>query len=140
MVTTRSRRQTRQPTQAEHPTTLQGLGASQVPDKPGWGGGNGRPTLIERQDQNFLNAILNELTAGNSLQGRLTPASNEVLQLLQPVHRTFYLALLEVVCNPFALPTTLNVSTVPDWWSAALLPMGDGRAGATRSKPPPAQV
>jgi hypothetical protein len=105
MVTTRSRRQTRQPIQAEHPTTLQGLGASQVPDKPGWGGGDGRPTLIQRQDQNFLSAILNELTAGNSLQGRLTPASNEVLQLLQPVHRTFYLALLEVVCNPFALPT-----------------------------------
>jgi hypothetical protein len=105
MVNTRSRRQTRQPIQAEHPTTLQGLGASQLSDKPGWGGGDGRPTLIERQDQNFLNAILNELTAGSSLQGRMTPGSNEVLQLLQPVHRTFYLALLEVVCNPFALPT-----------------------------------
>ena len=32
MVSTRSRRQTRQPIQAEHPTTLQGLGASQVPE------------------------------------------------------------------------------------------------------------
>jgi len=105
MVNTRSRRQTTQLNQAEHPATLQGLGASQVADKPGWGGGDGRPTLIARKDQNFLSAILNELSAGSSLQGRINPGSTEVLQLLQPVHRTFYLALLEVVCNPFALPT-----------------------------------
>lgn len=114
MVSIRSRRQTPKRIQAEHPITLQGLGASQVADKPSWGGGDGRPTLIERKDQNFLSAILKELTAGRNLQGRMTPGTTaEVLQLLQPVHRTFYLALLEVVCNPFALPT-LQARLDPD--------------------------
>lgn len=105
MVSTRSRRQPSQRRVMEHPITLQGLGASQVDGNPSWSGVDRRPTLFARKDQNFLSAILDELKAGRIPQGRLTPGSTEALQLLQPVHRTFNLALLEVVCNPFDLPT-----------------------------------
>ena len=101
MVNLQSRRQRREQTQAEHPVTLQGMGASQVPDRPHWGGDR-RPTLLKRNDQDFLNSILAELNAGRMPRGRLTPPSQaEVLRFLQPVHRNFYVALLEVVCDPF---------------------------------------
>lgn len=100
------RRSTRPPVDSEdHPVRLQGLGVSQRPEQADWGGGNGGPSLCERRDQDFVQAILRELAAGQLPEGLLHPQSAaEELKLMQPVHRRFTLALLEVVCDPSSQP------------------------------------
>ncbi len=86
----------------DHPVRLQGLGVSWRPEHPDWGGGSAGPSLCERRDQDFLPAILRELAAGQVPAGVLQPRSaSEQLNLLQPVHRRFTVALLEAVCDPF---------------------------------------
>src|SRR5262249_25516388 len=64
-----------------------------------------RPTLLQRTDQDFITAILDDLSAG--LQGletieqtmATTRDGSGVLKLYQPVQRTFTLAMVEVACE-----------------------------------------
>jgi hypothetical protein len=89
----------------DHPVRLQGLGVSQRPGEPIWGSGTARPSLCERQDQDVVQAILRELSAGQWPNGMLSPGSPQAeLTLRQPVHRCFTLALLEAVCDPWGQP------------------------------------
>ena len=70
--------------------------------------GDDGPSLIERNDEDFLAAMLQEL-AGSSPSSvvtshRPTEGSDQTLQLYQPVHRTFNLALVEAHCTSFGTP------------------------------------
>ncbi|HEY7493550.1 MAG TPA: hypothetical protein VIH59_20880, partial [Candidatus Tectomicrobia bacterium] len=70
-------------------------------------GATARPTLLQRTDQDFVTAILNDLSGGlaglenieQSMASRRDVAG--VLKLLQPVQRTFTLAMVEVACELF---------------------------------------
>lgn len=89
------------------PTSLQSIGVSQVKDKPNVPQSfDLRPTILKRTEQDFIGATLEELKRGGvaALTGTLPAAPGTVQMLLQPVHRTFYLSVLEVVCNPYDLP------------------------------------
>jgi hypothetical protein len=89
----------------DHPVRLQGLGVSQRPGEPNWGSGTAGPSLCERRDQDVVQAILRELSAGQWPGGMLIPGSPQAeLTLRQPVHRCFTLALLEAVCDPWEQP------------------------------------
>lgn len=61
------------------------------------------PTLLQRTDQDFLAAVLRGLTSADGWQSlaqtQVAAASSGVLRLFQPVHRTFHLAVLELVCE-----------------------------------------
>lgn len=82
-----------------HPIRLRGL----LPEA-----GSG-PSILQRTDQLFIPAVLEELAAGDDLR-RLgaSLASNRddsaVLKLRQPVQRTFNVAVLEGFCDTFGLP------------------------------------
>lgn len=114
------------PEAIDHPICLQGVGLSQN-GKPLGLRGSLQPTILKRTDQDFIAALLRELKSAASLPEfeRLKdppptgdPAiaqslannrdAQRVLTLFQPVHRTFHVALLEVVCNlwdqPFLQP------------------------------------
>ena len=82
-----------------HPVILRGAGAgtSQV------------PLIVKRTDQQFIPAILDELTAADGLAGLAASALNPAaagatLELMQPVHRTFNVALLDVACDVYGRP------------------------------------
>lgn len=88
----------------DHSTRLQGLGgARQSP-----------PLIIERTDQEFIPAILDELARegglasihGSAAHGSAAHPRDKkpVLTLLQPVHRTFNVALLEAACDVVGWP------------------------------------
>lgn len=66
------------------------------------------PSLIERHDEDFLAAMLQELAGTDAASvvsaHRPTSGSGNVLQLYQPVHRTFNLALVEAHCTTFGTP------------------------------------
>ena len=88
--------------------TLQGLGWSTT--APALPVEHDRtPTLLKRTDPDFIAAILDELKRDAVFQPN-SPLHQSVLKvenpltLLQPVHRTFYVALLEIVCNSFDIP------------------------------------
>jgi hypothetical protein len=88
-----------------HPTRLQSVGVSQVSGKSNLPKAiDLRPTILKRTEQDFIGAVLDELKKGgvSALTGVIAPkTSDEVLTFLQPVHRTFHIAVLEVVCNPY---------------------------------------
>jgi hypothetical protein len=88
-----------------HPTRLQAIGTSQVAGTNRSQTLDLRPTIVKRTEQDFISAILAELQQGgvSALTGVVTPTTGP-LTFLQPVHRTFYLVVLEVVCNPYNLP------------------------------------
>ena len=72
-------------------------------------GADSGPTLLKRTDQEFLQAVLDELSAEDGLAGIASsvatiPAGEPVLKLFQPVHRTFNLAALEIYCDVFGEP------------------------------------
>ncbi len=72
------------------------------------GAGKG-PTILERTDQEFIPAVLDELGAPEGLNKALrtlarTKDHNGALKLYQPVHRTFHVALMEIVCDTFGEP------------------------------------
>jgi len=74
-----------------------------------WAGSNGAgPSLVERNDEDFLAAMLQELAGANPASvvsdHRPTAGDGNVLQLFQPVHRTFNLALIEAHCTSFGTP------------------------------------
>jgi hypothetical protein len=82
----------------DHATLLRGASFSKAPS------GQGAPVLLERTDQDFLNAVLDQLgDAGKraDLASDLakTREADGTLKLFQPVHRTFHLAVLEVSCD-----------------------------------------
>ncbi len=73
---------------------------------PGAGPG---PAILERTEQDFIGALLEELGSDDGLAAAgahlaQTRDANGVLKLLQPVHRTFELALIEVACDPAGRP------------------------------------
>ncbi|MCI0744218.1 MAG: hypothetical protein L0Y58_02330 [Verrucomicrobia subdivision 3 bacterium] len=75
------------------------------------GGGDERPTIAQRTDQEFIPAILEELRTGGEALTRIgasaispRPAGSPALKLFQPVQRTFNVALLDAVCDRFSSP------------------------------------
>jgi hypothetical protein len=87
----------------DHPIVLRGLtfdGGSGQP-RPAT---EGRPVLLERTDEDFVSAFLEELSSDSGralLKGSVLNAGEQdpALKLLQPVHRSFHLALFEAVCE-----------------------------------------
>jgi hypothetical protein len=80
----------------DYPTQLQSVGVSQVSGKSNLPKAiNLRPTILQRTEQDFIGAVLDELKKGGvaALKGALAPKTfDEVLTFLQPVHRTFHIA------------------------------------------------
>jgi hypothetical protein len=77
-----------------HETRLRGYSADQI---------RGQPSILERQDTDFIPALLDELKAetGRARLATMLAArkdANGNLTLLQPVHRTFNIALVEAYC------------------------------------------
>ncbi len=69
--------------------------------------GDGAPSIIERKDEEFIPALLEELVGDNpasTVPTHRPSSSGEVLRLFQPVHRVFNLALLEAHCTTFGTP------------------------------------
>jgi hypothetical protein len=74
--------------------------------------GGYRPALLQRHDDDFIEATLDDLrtTSGRqTLQGlraqaRTENATNNVLKLFQPIQRQFHLALIEAWCETPGLP------------------------------------
>jgi hypothetical protein len=84
----------------EHPTFLRG--ARIGTDEP-------RPMILQRTDQEFLPAILKELSTPEGREKVRASLADErdttrMLRLFQPVHRTFHVVLLEAVCQHFPEP------------------------------------
>lgn len=84
----------------EDPVILRGLSIA--------GGGNA-PTILERTDQEFIPALLEELASDGGLQKVAASLANERdpagrLKLFQPVHRTFHVAMVEVACDTIGRP------------------------------------
>jgi hypothetical protein len=74
-------------------------------------GGDARPTIVERTDQEFIPAILEDLQAGGEALTRIgatavspRSAGSPALKLFQPVQRTFNVALLDAACDRFGSP------------------------------------
>lgn len=66
-------------------------------------------TLVQRSDEDFIAGLLADLAtdAGRKKVASATPEARPkdgVLQLFQPVHRTFHLALLELFCKEPGFP------------------------------------
>ena len=83
----------------DHPIQLQGAGAA----------GASPPLILERSDQEFIPAILDELARENglvSIRGSAARSRDKqgVLTFLQPVHRTFHVALVEAACDIIGRP------------------------------------
>lgn len=70
--------------------------------------GDGAPSIVERRDEDFIPALLEELAGDHpaALVATHRPSSTSggVLRLYQPVHRAFNLALLEAHCRTFGSP------------------------------------
>ena len=84
----------------EHPTLLRGAGATTR---------TAGPLIIKRTDDNFVDALLNDLADHDGLAGvlstRVVPdQTSGALTLFQPVHRVFQIALLEVACDRVGQP------------------------------------
>ncbi len=93
----------------DHAVILQAVGVSQVADQPNLPKSYDlRPTILKRTEQDFIGSVLDELKSGRGIQA-LTGVihshhASEPLTFLQPVHRTFYLVILEIACDPFNQP------------------------------------
>lgn len=83
----------------EHRTVFGGLNSPQT---------FAPPVILQRTDQDFIGAMLDELSGANGLavvtdakrkKVAATRDQNHVLKLYQPVHRTFHIALLEIACD-----------------------------------------
>lgn len=68
----------------------------------------GAPTVLERRDEQFIPALLQELSAAETaarVPAQRPPAGpGGRLRLFQPIHRTFNLLLLEAHCDIFGRP------------------------------------
>lgn len=93
---------------ADHPILFRGVTFDAGTGKPR-PSAEARPVLMERTEEDFIAAFLDELRGE---QGRRRLASSvrnagepaKGLKLLQPVHRSFHLALFEVACDVFGEP------------------------------------
>ena len=88
----------------EHPIVLRGLTLAGVASSAGGG-----PTIVARTDQDFIGALLDDLggaRAGASVSEHLVrPKPGQPrLKLMQPVHKTFNVALVEVACDVVGQP------------------------------------
>ena len=68
-----------------------------------------KPVIVQRDDQDFVEATLRELTLENrteTVQAKraVELGDDKILRLYQPVHRLFHLALLEIVCDRPGFP------------------------------------
>lgn len=84
----------------DHETILRGANPLGI-DQP--------PLILKRTDQEFIPALLDELAVERGLDQVVNAAispngDNSVVQLLQPVQRTFNLVLLEAVCDAYGQP------------------------------------
>lgn len=82
--------------------------AKKTRDLAGFGGGE-RPVILQRTDQDFVEAVLEELKtpAGRTkmLAGQAAARDASLrLRLFQPVHRTFHMALFEAFCDELGHP------------------------------------
>lgn len=70
--------------------------------------GDGTPSILERRDEDFIAAMLEELAGEQHAtivaNHRPKAATDGALRLFQPIHRTFNLALLEAHCDTFGNP------------------------------------
>lgn len=81
---------------------FQGAWPSATGDEPG-------PTLLERREEDFLDALLADLQSADPAAALAVtrpspPPGRSDLRLFQPVHRVFHLALLEAHCRTFGEP------------------------------------
>ncbi len=83
----------------DHPVRLHGAWAVR---------GDGAPSILERRDEDFIGALLEELAGADpaALVPAQRPAAQDggAMRLWQPVHRAFHLALLEAHCDTFGQP------------------------------------
>lgn len=84
----------------EHETVLRGAS---------FAGGSRSPAILQRTDQDPVGVLLEKLASEDGraeLAGSLAGDRNRdgVLELFQPVHRTWHLALLEIACRAPGLP------------------------------------
>lgn len=91
-----------------HPVILRGLTFDAGSGRPQPSTGS-RPVLVERTDEDFLSALLEELRSepgrrrlASTVRNAGEPAPG--LKLFQPVHRTFELVLVEALCDTFGEP------------------------------------
>jgi hypothetical protein len=81
-----------------HDVALRALGATEL---------SAPLTLVERSDEDFISGVLSQL---GTIEGRDDLAtqrpqkSGEFIELFQPVHRTFYLALADTFCAEIGEP------------------------------------
>ncbi len=80
----------------EHPVKVRSFGLLRSGDAP---------VIVERTDQDFLGAVLKQLgDQPTGLQTDVMPKAgrpDKPWKLYQPMHRTFYIVLVEVVCDTF---------------------------------------
>ncbi|HYO68534.1 MAG TPA: hypothetical protein VEU33_20875 [Archangium sp.] len=94
---------------AVHPVIFRGLHFDAGSGRP-IAAKHQRPVLVERTDEDFLEAFLEELSsdAGRKLlAGSVLNAgepAKELLKLNQPVHRSFHLVVFEAACDTFGEP------------------------------------
>jgi hypothetical protein len=84
--------------ETEHDVVLQGV----------WNaGGSSKPAIVERKDEDFLDAMLSELQAANPdkvVTEHRPTLSSGALRLHQPVHRVFNVVVVEAHCEAFMQP------------------------------------
>ncbi|MFY0566332.1 hypothetical protein ACN28E_21185 [Archangium lansingense] len=93
---------------AAHPVLFRGLTFDAGSGRP-MAASEQRAVLLERTDDNFITALLEELRSDT---GRKLAASSVInagepatgLMLRQPVHRSFHLAVFEAACDAFGEP------------------------------------
>jgi hypothetical protein len=91
-----------------HPVLLRGLTFDTSSGGPRLST-EGRPALVERTDEDFLEALLTELRTPEGCKRlartvRNAGAPDRGLKLFQPVHRTFTLVLVDAACKTFGEP------------------------------------
>lgn len=128
-----------------HPVVLRGLGFDAASGAPvvtaprAGGGGKSPPAIVKTTDDEFVEAFLARLA---TQEGRLElsaalqggGSADAPLALFQPVHRTFYIAVLELACDPYGergLDPRVDPATID---SAGLVIRRVAEGGAAHSR------
>ncbi len=94
----------------KHSVILRGLNVSRT---------NTGPTILKRTDSDFITAMLAELGQPEGVKAVLESEAQDreagVLKLFQPVHRTFHLTLVELVCDPFGSSNAVAEAVVNNY-------------------------
>jgi hypothetical protein len=80
------------------------VNASHFPLLRGITGSESPPTLIERQDQEFVQGLLDDLSTKGIEEVSRQALRSRSLRLYQPIHRVFSLVVLELCCNQYGEP------------------------------------